>query len=66
MAITLFIDAMSNMDKATTEQLKSYPTVEKRLGTVDEIAHVVAFLAEEGSRWINGDTISATGGAVMW
>lgn len=28
-------------------------------------AQVAAFIAEDGRRWINGDTFSATGGAWM-
>ena len=38
---------------------------EKRLGQPDDIAQVCGFLAEESSRWVNGDTISATGGMDM-
>lgn len=33
-----------------------------RLGTVDEIAHIVSFLADEKSGFITGSTISANGG----
>ncbi|KAF2489239.1 NAD(P)-binding protein [Lophium mytilinum] len=40
----------------------SKPTAEKRLGTVAEIAHVVGFLAEEKSSWVNGQVIDVTGG----
>lgn len=47
------------------DYVKSLPTAEKRLGTVDDIAQIAAFLAEEGSRWVNGSTISATGGELM-
>lgn len=46
-------------------RLKDVATAEKRLGTVDDIAQIAAFLAEDGSRWINGEHISATGGAYM-
>lgn len=34
----------------------------RRLGTPDDIANVVAFLAGPESRWITGETIGATGG----
>lgn len=54
------------LPKDAVEKLKSQATVEKRLGTVDDIAQVVAFIAEDRSRWINGDTVNATGGAIMW
>ena len=33
-----------------------------RLGTVEEIAEVVAFLVSEGARWVTGQTIVANGG----
>ena len=36
-----------------------------RLGEVDDIAQVVAWLATEGSRWVNGQTINANGGVVF-
>ncbi|WKT53961.1 Short-chain dehydrogenase/reductase SDR [Fusarium oxysporum f. sp. vasinfectum] len=33
-----------------------------RVGETDDIAQVVAFLCEEGSRWITGATVAANGG----
>lgn len=42
------------------EQMKQTATAEKRLGRPEEIADIVAFMAEDGSKWINGDTICAT------
>ncbi len=48
------------------ERIATIATAEKRLGRPEEIANVVAFIAEDGSRWINGDTINVTGGATMW
>jgi len=36
-----------------------------RLGQVDDIAQVVAWLAIEGSRWVNGQTLNANGGLVF-
>jgi len=38
---------------------------ERRPGTPDDIAQVVAFLASEGSRWVTGSTVSANGGTVV-
>ncbi len=35
-----------------------------RLGTVDEIADVVAFLASDQARWITGQTVRVNGGTV--
>jgi 3-oxoacyl-[acyl-carrier protein] reductase len=37
-------------------------TALKRLGTPDEIASVVAFLASDAARWITGETIQVSGG----
>lgn len=64
----LLIRSPDAMEKYTTEVelLRNAATAEKRLGTVDDIAQVVTFVAEEGSRWINGDTINASGGAGMF
>lgn len=45
---------------------KSQTPAENRLGTTDDIAQVVAFLAEESSRWITAQTISASGGWAMY
>ncbi|KAH8799808.1 hypothetical protein F5884DRAFT_117496 [Xylogone sp. PMI_703] len=59
-------DALAGAPAAFTERAKQIATAEKRLGTPDDIASVVAFMAEDGSRWINGDTINVTGGATMW
>lgn len=33
-----------------------------RIGTVDDIAQIVAFLSEEASRWSTGSTVNANGG----
>jgi len=37
----------------------------KRLGQVDEISPVVAFLASEEARWVNGHNIFVNGGAMV-
>ena len=59
-------DMLSGIPKEVIEnQLKNTP-FENRLGSTDDIAQVVAFLAEEGSRWVTGQTISASGGNCMW
>lgn len=38
---------------------------EPRVGEVDDIVQVVAFLCEDGSRWVTGSTTCANGGAVF-
>ncbi|KAL8707046.1 MAG: hypothetical protein Q9225_007855 [Loekoesia sp. 1 TL-2023] len=45
---------------------KGQTPAENRLGTTDDIAQVVGFLAEESSRWITAQTISASGGWAMY
>lgn len=40
------------------------PSAAKRHGTVGEVANVVAFLASTGASWINGNTVSVSGGHV--
>ena len=39
--------------------------VQQRVGKPDDVAQVVAWLAGERSRWISGQTISASGGFMM-
>ena len=59
-------DVLSGVPKEIVEnQLRNTP-LENRLGSTDDIAQIVGFLAEEGSRWITGQTISASGGNCMW
>ena len=53
------------VDAVAIEHLKTLPTAEKRLGRVDDVAQIAGFLAAEGSRWLNGANLSATGGEVM-
>ncbi|KAL3481468.1 hypothetical protein BJX99DRAFT_218409 [Aspergillus californicus] len=45
---------------------KASTPVEHRLGTVDDVAQVVAWLASEESRWVSGQAISASGGYHMY
>jgi len=59
-------DALDAIDEDTLNRLKNTATAEKRLGTVEEVAHVVTFIAEDRSRWVNGDTISASGGVTSY
>ncbi|THH20609.1 hypothetical protein EW146_g798 [Bondarzewia mesenterica] len=48
----------------TEQQIQSIANLNpiKRLGTVDEVAPVVAFLASDGSSWVNGQNIHVNGG----
>lgn len=58
-ATELFLDGK---DQATIDTLAKQPPLE-RLGSTDDIAEVVSFLAGP-ARWINGQTIRANGGII--
>ncbi|KAJ5108258.1 gluconate 5-dehydrogenase [Penicillium angulare] len=45
------------------EKMKETPAA-PRIATVDDVAQIVAFLAEEGSRWCTGSVVNANGGLV--
>lgn len=57
---------MENIPKEYIEMQKSQTPVENRIGTVDDIAQIVAWLASEESRWISGQVLSASGGWAMY
>jgi 3-oxoacyl-[acyl-carrier protein] reductase len=57
-ATPLFLDGK---DDATVERLAGMAPLE-RLGTPDDIAATVAFLAGPDGRWINGQVVAANGG----
>jgi 3-oxoacyl-[acyl-carrier protein] reductase len=44
------------------EAMMNQSTAEKRLGTPEDIAYIVGFLASEEARWVQGASISANGG----
>jgi len=47
------------------EKQNAATPVENRPGKPEDIARVVAWLAEEQSQWIRGQSISASGGLMM-
>jgi 3-oxoacyl-[acyl-carrier protein] reductase len=57
---------MENIPKDYIEMQKSQTPVENRIGTVDDIAQIVAWLASEESRWVSGQVISASGGWALY
>lgn len=59
-------DMLKNIPKEIVEKQKADTPVEKRLGTTEEIADTVAWLAGKDSRWITGQTISASGGWALY
>lgn len=59
-------DVLKGIPKEIVEnQMKNTP-MENRLGSTDDIAQVVGWLAEESSRWVTGQAISASGGHMMY
>ena len=52
---------------ATTiiDRQKQVTPVENRVGTAEEVAEIVAFLAEPRSSWVTGQCISASGGYLV-
>lgn len=58
-------DMLEEIPQEIVEMQKKLTPVENRLGTTDDIAQIVGFLAEESSRWITGQAISASGGWSM-
>ncbi|KAK1754295.1 3-ketoacyl-acyl carrier protein reductase [Echria macrotheca] len=59
-------DMLDNIPKGIVEMQKQQTPVENRVGTVDEIAKIVAWLASPSSSWISGQVISASGGWAMY
>ncbi|MFD4986525.1 SDR family oxidoreductase [Streptomyces sp. NPDC058374] len=59
-ATDLFLDGK---DEETVARLAAQPPLE-RLGTPEDIAEVVAFLASPAGHWVNGQVLRANGGIV--
>jgi 3-oxoacyl-[acyl-carrier protein] reductase len=45
--------------------IREYAVADHSLGTSDDVAQVVAFLASEGSRWVTGQCIGVHGGRIF-
>jgi NAD(P)-dependent dehydrogenase (short-subunit alcohol dehydrogenase family) len=58
--------SVTETDTTPISPLESYfvglTRAEERLGTTQDIADIVLFVAEEKSRWVTGQYISASGG----
>lgn len=59
-------DMLDNIPKYIVDMQKAQTAVEKRVGTVDDVAQIVAWLASEESRWVSGQAYSASGGYAMY
>ncbi|KAF1988228.1 NAD(P)-binding protein [Aulographum hederae CBS 113979] len=58
-------DMMDNLPRELIELQKKMTPVGNRFGRVGDVAEVVGWIAEEGSRWVSGQCISASGGYLM-
>jgi 3-oxoacyl-[acyl-carrier protein] reductase len=59
-------ELLANIPKDIVEAQRNATPVQHRVGTIDDIAQLVAWLASEESRWISGQTLSASGGWAMY
>jgi 3-oxoacyl-[acyl-carrier protein] reductase len=59
-------ELLDNIPKEIVEAQKKATPLQNRVGTVEEVADIVGWLAGEESRWVTGQTISASGGWAMY
>ncbi|RMJ09361.1 hypothetical protein BHE90_004955 [Fusarium euwallaceae] len=59
-------DMLDNIPQDIITMQKAQTPAGNRLGSVDDVAQIVAWLASEESRWITGQCLSASGGFVMY
>ncbi|KAI1259111.1 3-ketoacyl-acyl carrier protein reductase [Xylariaceae sp. FL1019] len=59
-------ELLDNIPKDLVEMQKATTPLQNRLGTIDEIAKVVAGLAGPDGAWITGQVISASGGWAVY
>jgi 3-oxoacyl-[acyl-carrier protein] reductase len=57
---------LDNIPKDIVDMQKKQTPIQNRLGSVDDVAQIVAWLASEESRWVTGQVISASGGWAMY
>lgn len=59
-------EMLDNIPQDIVSMQKKQTPMGGRLGTVDDVAQIVAWLAAEESRWVTGQTLSASGGWAMY
>lgn len=59
-------DMLDNTPKEIVEAQKRDTPVQNRLGTPEEVAKIVSWLASEEASWVTGQVISASGGWAMY
>lgn len=58
-------DVLANLPKEYSEGFENWATAEKRMAEPEEIAAIVAFVASDEARWMNGASVPANGGAIL-
>lgn len=58
-------EMLDDVPKWVIENQLKTTAVQDRVGTPDDIARIVAWLCGEDSKWVSGQTISASGGFLM-
>ncbi|KAI1399781.1 NAD(P)-binding protein [Hypoxylon fuscum] len=59
-------DMFERIPKSLVEMQKAQTAVENRVGTIAEVANIVASLASKDGSWITGQAIGASGGYAMY
>lgn len=59
-------DMLDNIPKEIVDMQKKQTPVQNRIGTVEEIAKIVAWLVGPDSSWVTGQVMSASGGFAMY
>ncbi|KAJ8098122.1 putative oxidoreductase [Lipomyces tetrasporus] len=63
-ATDMYLSAPDTLRETMDELVKNVPAG-GRMGTPEDIADIVSFLASENSRWVSGNVVTANGGMVM-
>ncbi|KAJ4130554.1 hypothetical protein NW754_009606 [Fusarium falciforme] len=63
-ATDMYLSAPGTLRDTMHEMVKNVPAG-GRMGTPEDIADIVKFLASEESRWVSGNVVTANGGLVM-
>ncbi|KAK9319026.1 putative oxidoreductase [Lipomyces orientalis] len=63
-ATDMYLSAPDTLRESMDELVKNVPAG-GRMGTPEDIADIVNFLASESSRWVSGNVVTANGGMVM-
>ena len=63
-ATDMYLSAPADLRKGMGAVVKAIPAG-GRMGTPEDVADIVGFLASEESRWISGNVVTANGGLIM-